>query len=286
MDDPQYERYAISPGLTPGLEMVGWSRQSASRRGFSAHAHHDCLEICLINKGSVDWWTADQTYVVNDRNVYISYPGETHGTVGTVLQPCELYWFQLQWSASQPPDFLDAKQAALLHRQLMNLPSRVFRVGDRVVELFDELVAVHREPRELSPLICRGVLLQLLSLIAEQGHHGTRHVSPRVAEAMQWMHRHADRDYSLEELGAAVGLSVSRLQTRFRDEAGCALGEYRTRVKVSLARRLLTTTDLPVTEIAMQLGFSTSQYFATVFRKHHGLSPRQYRKRSSITPAA
>lgn len=279
MDDSQFDRFSVRPGLSPSLQMLGWSRQNTPRKGLSAHSHPDGFEICLIRRGSVDWWTDDQTYMVNDRNVYISYPGEIHGSVGTVLQPCELAFFQVRWLRGEPPDFLSVAEGDQMFDQLHALPSRVFRVSDRVVELFDQLLAVHRQPPATAPLLCRGMLLQLLALIVEEGHEGTSQVSPAVRDAMQWMRRHAADDYSLEDVAASADLSVSRLQARFSSEAGCALGEYRTRLKLSLARRLLTTTDLPIIDIAMQLGFNTSQYFATTFRKHNGVSPREYRER-------
>jgi len=286
MDDPNFQRYASRSCLVPGMEMIGWSRQTNSRRGFRAHDHPVCFEICLIRKGSVDWWTEDQTYVVNDRNVYISYPGEMHGTVGTVLQPCDLYWFQLRWTRREPPSFLTAREGAALYRKLHDLPSRVFRVSDRVVDLFEQLLEEHRDQREESPIVCHGIVVQLLALLIIEGCGGAKTVSSAVGRAMQWMREHSDDEYSLADVADTAGLSVSRLQARFRSEAGCALGEFRARLRLSKARRLLSTTGLSVTDIAMQLGFSTSQYFATMFRKHSGMSPREYRATMRSSPNA
>ena len=279
MDDPNYDRFSVKSNLAPGLGSLGYSRQTAPRKGFGAHQHDDSFELCLIRRGSVDWWTDEQTYMVSDRNVYISYPNEVHGSVGMVLQPCELYWFQLYWPRDCPPGFLTKDEGERLYKRLHELPARVFRVSDRVIDLFDQLIAIHRDPDDLSPVACRGILLMLLALIVDEGHGSALQVSRPVRDAMNWMHRHASDDYTLDDVAAAANLSVSRLQARFRAEAGCALGEYRTRLKLSLARRLLTTTDLPVIDIAMQLGFSSSQYFATIFRRHSGVTPRVYRQR-------
>ena len=54
--------------------------------------------------------------------------------------------------------------------------------------------------------------------------------------------------------------------------------EYLLDYRIQMAERLLRTTELPVTEIALQTGFSNSAYFTKVFRQLRGLSPSQFRK--------
>ena len=52
---------------------------------------------------------------------------------------------------------------------------------------------------------------------------------------------------------------------------------YLNSCRVAHAARLLLEADLSVTDVAMRCGFSTSQYFATVFKNHFGQTPRAYR---------
>jgi AraC-like DNA-binding protein len=53
---------------------------------------------------------------------------------------------------------------------------------------------------------------------------------------------------------------------------------YMQEAKLSLARRLLRESDLPITEIADVLGYDDPLYFSRLFRREVGLSPRDYRK--------
>jgi AraC-like DNA-binding protein len=55
--------------------------------------------------------------------------------------------------------------------------------------------------------------------------------------------------------------------------------DYWQRIRVEAARDMLRKTDLSVTEIAIRCGYSTSQYFSTVFRKYTGTTPTQFRRR-------
>ena len=75
-----------------------------------------------------------------------------------------------------------------------------------------------------------------------------------------------------------VNLSLSRFKTRFKHEVGVAPGGYIIMRKVEKAKELLGDRDRSITDIAFDLGFSSSQYFATVFKKLIGLTPSEYRK--------
>jgi AraC-like DNA-binding protein len=82
-------------------------------------------------------------------------------------------------------------------------------------------------------------------------------------------------------LGAAartLGLAPRTLQRRLAQCDSSFQAEVR-RSRLLAAERRLEETDAPVTTIALDLGFSTPQHFATLFRRHAGVSPTEYRKR-------
>ena len=60
---------------------------------------------------------------------------------------------------------------------------------------------------------------------------------------------------------------------------------YQMQQKIQTAKRLLAETSMKVTEIAMEIGFSSSQHFANTFKAHTGLSPtiwaKEYRQTHS-----
>jgi AraC-like DNA-binding protein len=80
----------------------------------------------------------------------------------------------------------------------------------------------------------------------------------------------------------AVGWSEAHLKAAFRKETGQTPHEYFLQRKVDKARHLLTTGKRTVTEIAMTLGFSSSQHFATAFRNFTGQTPSDARARRRI----
>jgi len=81
----------------------------------------------------------------------------------------------------------------------------------------------------------------------------------------------------VEGVAQQVGLSTPRLVERFLQEVGETPGEWRTRRRLEAAKGALQESDTTITEIAFRLGFASSQYFATTFKRHVGLSPSEWR---------
>jgi AraC family transcriptional regulator len=64
----------------------------------------------------------------------------------------------------------------------------------------------------------------------------------------------------------------------FRKSVGVPPRVYLTRLRIERACELLEMTDLPVTQIAQEVGYSSNQVLARVFVKHRNMSPIEYRR--------
>jgi AraC family transcriptional regulator len=85
-------------------------------------------------------------------------------------------------------------------------------------------------------------------------------------------------DISLDELAAEARLSTFHFARMFKESLGVPPRVYLTQLRVEKACELLKGTDLPVTEIAFEVGYSTNQVLARVFLKHMRMSPTNYRR--------
>jgi len=72
-------------------------------------------------------------------------------------------------------------------------------------------------------------------------------------------------------------MNAPYLCTHFKKETGKTITEYINEVKIKESTRLLSTTDLSILNISEHLGFATSTYYHTVFKKITGLTPNEYR---------
>jgi AraC-like DNA-binding protein len=86
---------------------------------------------------------------------------------------------------------------------------------------------------------------------------------------------------SLEATARELGVSVRTLQRRLAEHTTTFEAQVQ-EVRLDAAMRRLRETDTAVTTMALDLGFSTAQHFATLFRKHTGETPSQYRARHRL----
>lgn len=101
------------------------------------------------------------------------------------------------------------------------------------------------------------------------------------------MNRHVIELFTIEEVALRVNVSVSNFYRQFVDEMGVTPADYRNRIRIDKAKELLLQDEtLSVTRIAHELGFSTSQYLSTVFRKYTGMSPTENRQTGDLLPLA
>lgn len=101
---------------------------------------------------------------------------------------------------------------------------------------------------------------------------------PHVIQAMHFIRSHACKGIRVEQVLDAVGISRTGLEKRFREETGSTIHAMIKTEKLSRSRELLSSTSLPISEIAQICGYQTLQYFYSVFGKESGMTPKAYRQ--------
>ena len=100
---------------------------------------------------------------------------------------------------------------------------------------------------------------------------------PRVCEAVDFIGEHFARRLTVEDIAAAVHLSVSHLSTLFTAAMGAAPSAYIERIRLERAAEMLRFGAAGVAEIAEASGYSDPEYFSRRFRIQYGQTPREYR---------
>ncbi len=272
--------------LCPWLQMIGWTALSkAMPNSLGPHQHAGRWEICYIARGRVDWWVGDERHQVPGGHVYITRPDETHGGIDSTLHPAELYWLVFGPPKRGAAGAASAAQARGLRDALERLKQRTFGVSEVVRQCFERLHAEHRQPDAHSELVVQSLLWQLLAQVVRD-HDALASAERRPAEAHDPLVDQAtakiDADLArapgLGELARSAGLTAANLRQRFVQAVGLSPADYLTLRRLDEAARLLRDSPLTVTQIAFKVGFSSSQYFATAFKKRTGRSPRAYRR--------
>jgi AraC family transcriptional regulator len=95
---------------------------------------------------------------------------------------------------------------------------------------------------------------------------------------VELMHERLSEDISLDELAAEARLSPFHFARMFKESVGVPPRVYLTQLRLERACELLEMTDLSVTEIALEVGYSSNQVLARLFVKHRHMTPSDYRR--------
>lgn len=96
--------------------------------------------------------------------------------------------------------------------------------------------------------------------------------------AKDYIENHLGDDISTEQLCQELQIGRTKLYEIFKSELKMGISKYILRRRMHRAKKLLKTTDLPISEIAYSVGFSDYNYFSRVYKKTYGKSPKHYRK--------
>lgn len=251
------------------------------------------LEIIYLEQGQQPYRIERKEYVLKSNEILLVYPGERHSTGAVAENRGRLYWIILKATAEEDRWLgLAAPFGNELLRRLLDqrLPRR-FAAISGVRGLLERILSAGdpaNSPGELRSeelwwalRMQHSVVECLLAIAASRETNPRRFPTGQILKVAKAMAGRPGAKWRVSALAAAADLSVAQFQRRFKDEIGLPPMEYLTRRRLEWAGSLLRETDLSVTEIALQAGFPSSQYFATVFKKFTGSTPTDYRRQAS-----
>ena len=98
-----------------------------------------------------------------------------------------------------------------------------------------------------------------------------------LQRAREYVHAHFADNLTLAQVARAAGVHPVYLGQIFRQEFGETLGEYLNRIRVRAAAGMLANSDLPLSAVALDLGFYDQSHFTRIFRQFTGATPGTFR---------
>lgn len=119
--------------------------------------------------------------------------------------------------------------------------------------------------------------------LTAQAPRGSERWSQRINRVVARIDANYQRRLSLQEIAAAEFVSEAWLSRLFRKEVGVSFMQYITGLRLHKAAEQLTATRRSVQQIALQHGFASSRVMSDLFKREHGLTPRQFRQQHPQT---
>ena len=251
---------APATGISELLLLGRTCQSGAAELGLERHRHAGAWELCWFASGSADWWAGGEIHELAAGWCFLTKPGEEHGAHTGILEACDLRWLELA-----PPGQPELAAALAAAPHAFSAPA--------LGPLWRDLATAIASRGPLAALATRGALHRLLAAALTAPRPPP---TPPIARALA---RADEGRASVIALARAAGLSRSVFHQRFHAELGDSPAAWLRRRRLREAKRLLWRSDRPVTAIALEAGFATSQRFATAFREATGLSPVAWRER-------
>lgn len=99
-----------------------------------------------------------------------------------------------------------------------------------------------------------------------------------VIQIQKYIREHISEDLNRESLASVTFLSVDYISHLFTQKTGQCLSEYIISERIEKAKQLLKTTNLPVSGVAIGVGYNNISYFSRLFKRETGMTPQKYRK--------
>lgn len=219
------------------------------------------LLYCAAGRGTVR--VSGRTWQLTPGTAFCIPRGKPHEYAAHPADPWTLWWVHFKGT-----------DTAYYPLQSCRVLTPSPRVAGRMHDWFDLLFESLEGDYSLENFLC---MSQVLGLILTGLYRRPDAGSAPLTRAVRWMYAHLEEPLTLDRLCRELGMSKSGLNDLFRRYAHRPPLQFFTRLKMTEAAKLLRQTDLPVGEIARQLGYTDPYYFSRAFKKAEGTSPTAYR---------
>ena len=130
-------------------------------------------------------------------------------------------------------------------------------------------IVVHKSKISISNII----LLLLRNNVITSGQ-----IPGKIQKIISYINKNFDKDITLESISKEFETSANYLGKQFKNLLGITFNDYINRVRMRFACNLISSTDMSMKEIAHAAGYSSTEYFYSIFKKTTGVTPKTYRK--------
>jgi AraC-like DNA-binding protein len=261
-----------------------WVRSGPPPQMDRSHRHDD-LEINLVIRGQLDYLFGGRPLHVGAGEIAVFWGATPHRLIASPeTTDVECRWVHIPLATVFSWGLPNGYLGDLVASRPVVLP--VEAAGRDVESMFASWMSdlTDAEGQAFALLEIHALVRRLLRWNALHGAdpyaasrpHGDS--MPYVVEMARFATAHFRSDIQASDIARASHLNPNYAMTLFRETVGTTLGAYLTRCRVAEAQRLLLTTPMTTTEIAVAAGFGSQSSFYAHFGRISGTSPSAYRR--------
>lgn len=149
-------------------------------------------------------------------------------------------------------------------------------------KIYNKMFVAQKTDKIYGDYTCSGLIyeyfLEFHRQVVNKSASGGIDKSELLMPVLNYIDNHFHEDFSMTVLAELAGVSSQHLCRIFKETMHMRPNEYLTFRRLSEAKNQLRHTDTSIAEIGLRCGFPDAGYFSTVFKRHEGMSPVEYRK--------
>ena len=264
----------------PEIPILGMNRSVRTTEGSIFHRHAS-MEITYCVSGSVKFDCGGRAYPIMPGGVFVSLPKDVH-RLRVNPKGAKLYWIFLRLPGAGGRMLgLDRSETSWLVKSLKALPRKSFQVPQEVGLCFERLFSAletEKSCRSARRLKLRVAAIRLLIALVEAGTSSSDCVADlRFRTLVDRMRRMPKKTFSMSEAVRELRCSPNTVRSLFKRFVGVPPQAFMMKCRIRKAEDLLRKGH-SVTDVAEELGFSSSQNFSVSFRQETGQSPTDWRR--------
>ena len=290
-----YPGTAIPDTTLPGLSSVGfWDATHAQSWGLPWH-RNEGIEVTWLETGSVVFLIGEKQYALMPGNMTITRPWQPHKLGNPNVGVGRLHWLILDVGMRQPhqdwkwPSWLvlTKRDIGELTEFLRGNEQPVWDADSDIARCFKQIAVTvsagdsERNASRLSVYI-NELFLHLLELFREQKVSVSTSLSSarRSTELfLDALKSNVSEPWTLDAMSEYCGLGVTWFVHYCKEITNLTPMQYLNRLRLEAAKKMIREQpERQLTRIALDCGFGSSQYFAYVFKRQEGITPRAYRR--------
>jgi len=254
----------------------------------------DFLRLYYVIDGRFEWTIEQQGHILYPGDIAIILPGQSFGGEKDLLDIGTVSWIHLELQqlerngklAMGKWSHLSESECRTIGRILLiNHCSVLSRLKDAGV-VFQSIQSEFINQEVGYAARINQLLDELFIHIARQltrQNNSRRDFPQTFLKLEQALRQNLSHQWSVEEMAALVGLGTTAFSEKVKSFTGFSPLNYLINIRISEAIKLLKRPDVHVTDIALDVGFYSSQHFATTFKKLTGYTPSEFRKKNILT---
>ena len=236
------------------------------------HAHNH-TELFYIVSGKGQFLIEDQVFPVGVNNLVIINPNVIHTEDSLDAQPLEYIVLGIDGIELSTGEDTNGQFCILDHYESKDISSCLRSI-------LREMAIKHTGYEDICQAYTEILIIRLMrhTALAVQPEQQSISSNRQCAAVRRYIDMHFKEPLTLEQLSEEAHMNKYYLSHTFKREYGISPINYMISRRLNESKYLLTETDLPMSQIAQLLGFSSSSYFSQAFRKTQGVSPMEFRQ--------